>query len=112
VLIASAWALIFGRLHRSLSTSGVHAKMLLPITLYSVVIAAMLYSAVLTLFRPEWDQVAALCAAVGGLLFFVSDTLLAYDRFVQPFPRARLCVRVTYHCGQFLLSAGILLNYL
>lgn len=112
VLIIAAWALIFRRLRQSLRASSAHAKMLVPVGVYSVVIAAMFYSAASTLFRPEWDQAAALRAAAGGLLFFVSDTMLGYDRFVQPFPHARLCVRATYHCGQFLLIAGVVFNHL
>lgn len=53
----------------------------------------------------SWGQ---LCLPVGAALFFVSDNLLAYDRFVKPIRKARFWVIVTYHLGQFGLAAGFL----
>lgn len=48
--------------------------------------------------------------AVGGMLFFLSDTMLAYDRFVKPIPNGRLWVRITYHLGQILIISGAALQ--
>lgn len=42
----------------------------------------------------------SVAAAIGGVLFLASDTLLAWNRFVGPVPGARLGVIVTYHLGQ------------
>ncbi len=47
--------------------------------------------------------------AVGGFLFYVSDAVLGWTRFVRDIPRGRLTVMVTYHLGQALLVLGILL---
>jgi len=112
LVIFSGWLVLFGRLERALRASRRNARMRLPVALYSVVLAVMLFSALLTLFRPDWDFPAAICAALGGLLFFFSDTLLAFDRFVRPLKRARFWVRVTYHLGQLGLAAGALLHIL
>ena len=48
-----------------------------------------------------------LTAIVGALLFFVSDALIALNRFVAPFASARLAVIVTYHLGQLLLVIAL-----
>jgi len=45
---------------------------------------------------------------VGGILFLLSDTVLAYNRFVHPIPKGQLWVRITYHLAQFSLAAGFL----
>lgn len=42
-------------------------------------------------------------AIVGALLFMLSDSMIAWDRFVAPFAGARLAIIVTYHVGQALL---------
>jgi uncharacterized membrane protein YhhN len=67
----------------------------------------MAVSAMLTLARPEWSFRASTFAAVGGLLFFASDSMLALDRFVEPIPKAKAMVHMTYHLGQFALMLGV-----
>jgi uncharacterized membrane protein YhhN len=47
-------------------------------------------------------------AAVGAVLFLVSDTVLALNRFVRPVPRGQLVVHVTYHLAQGLLVLSLL----
>ena len=46
--------------------------------------------------------------AVGATVFAASDSILAVDRFVRPFPWAPVAVMVTYHVGQALIVAGVL----
>jgi len=41
---------------------------------------------------------------LGGLLFLVSDGLLAYNRFARRIKFGQLWVRITYHLGQFGLA--------
>ena len=53
----------------------------------------------------SWIQ---LCLPVGAALFFISDNILAYDRFVRKVRNGRLWVIVTYHLGQFNLAIGFL----
>lgn len=110
--VLAVWLAILARLDGAMRASPAHGRMRVPVALYSGVIALMLFSALLTLFRPDWQLPAAALAAVGGFLFFISDTMLAYDRFVRPFPRARFWVRVSYHAGQLGLAAGALLHVL
>jgi len=75
--------------------------------IYYIVLSLMAFSATTTLARPDWERQAAVCVAIGGLCFFFSDFLLAYDRFIRPVRHGRLAVHITYHLGQFGLIAGV-----
>lgn len=48
--------------------------------------------------------------AAGGILFVVSDGVLARERFAKPLPRSPLLVAVSYHLAQFLVLGGLLLG--
>ena len=71
-----------------------------PVTAYLGVISVMVVTAFGT---------GAAAVAVGGFLFYVSDAVLGWTRFVRDLPRGRLTVMVTYHLGQAFLVMGILL---
>ncbi|XP_036590481.1 lysoplasmalogenase-like [Trichosurus vulpecula] len=43
-------------------------------------------------------------AALGGLLFSISDAVQAWDTFVQPLPSGRMIIMVTYYTAQALLA--------
>ncbi len=49
-----------------------------------------------------------LWVVAGVALFTVSDSLLAYGRFVAPAPGGRVAVHVTYHVAQALLVVSLL----
>ena len=83
-----------------------HKELLQPVQVYAGVISLMLLSALVTLVRPEWDKTAAIFACLGAVSFFLSDTMLAWNRFVSPFSRASLKVMITYHLGQILIALG------
>lgn len=82
-------------------------RLLIPVTIYSLVISLTLLSAWVTLFRPEWTPLRRGLVIAGASLFFASDVMLAWDRFVKPSSSARLRVMVTYHLGQMALAASI-----
>lgn len=44
----------------------------------------------------------------GAMLFFASDTSLAYNRFGTPWRSAQLIILSTYFSGQFLITASVL----
>jgi uncharacterized membrane protein YhhN len=83
----------------------------IPIRAYTLVISLMLYSALMTFVRPEWDPLPAILVGGGALLFFISDTLIAWDRFVQPLTNRDLKVMVSYHLGQIGLIAGSVIHF-
>ena len=109
--IAALGMVMFGIIRAGLQQHEEGGKMLVPVLVYSITISIMLFSALLTLFRADWQICASGLAAGGGALFFFSDYLLAYNRFVQPLPHARLWVRITYHLGQLGLAAGALYHF-
>jgi len=47
-------------------------------------------------------------AIVGALLFFVSDAVLGWTRFVGEFARSRQLVMITYHLGQMGLVLALI----
>lgn len=107
---------IFLRLAKSMSSEVVR-KLRIPILAYTLVISLMLLSALLTLVRPEppspggWNAFHALLVSGGALLFFLSDTSLAWNKFAKHFPFANLIVMITYHLGQIGIILGAFLHY-
>ncbi len=65
--------------------------------LYMVVISVMLATALAS---------GNVLAGVGAALFVLSDSMIAWSRFVRPFRAAELGIMVTYHLGQ----AGLVLS--
>lgn len=109
VVVAVAGALIFGRIRVGLAGTAEGRRMMIPVLVYSAIISLMLISAWLCLLRPGWPFDAALAASVGALLFFISDSVLAYNRFVEKTPHSDLLVMSTYHLGQIAIIAGVVL---
>ena len=83
-------------------------KLRAPVVIYTVVISLMVVSALTMLFRPNVSTGAALLMALGAVLFFVSDAVLAWNRFVAPVRGGKLIVIVAYHLGQMALIAGVI----
>jgi len=105
-----ALAVVLGSvLRRGLARRG-NLGMLAPVTVYLAAVSAMLWSAATAALRPEWPAVAGGLVATGGALFFASDAILAWNRFVQPFDGARLLTHITYHLGQVGLVVGMSLT--
>jgi uncharacterized membrane protein YhhN len=94
--------------------AGIRAKgkpeLAIPVAVYAVVLAAMLWSAATSLLRPAWPRPSGAALAAGGVLFFISDLVLAWGRFVRPVPGGRLLNMVTYHLAQAALAAGVVLS--
>ncbi len=84
----------------------------IPVLVYTLVISLMVYSAIMTWSRSGWPNAAALAVSLGAILFYASDSMLAWDRFVKPLSHARLRVMTTYHLGQVGIILGALLHIL
>ena len=82
-----------------------------PVLLYTLVISVMLISAMLTLLSNRWYPLHAVAVSLGAALFYLSDTVLAWNRFVNPFRYGRLINMSTYHLGQLLIALGAALHY-
>jgi len=109
--VFSAMILYLRVVLRAISGSTAGQKMRIPVILYGIVIGSMLFSASLTLFQPTWSSFAAGLVAFGALSFYVSDCLLAYNRFVRRFANADLWVMVTYLSGQIAIAGGAVFHF-
>lgn len=98
VLVVTALSLPIGALVlRSLRTSS--PRLVFPVAAYMFVISAMVAAALAT---------GDIRAIVGALLFYVSDALIALNRFVLALSWSRLVVMVTYHLAQGVLVTSLL----
>ena len=79
-----------------------------PVIVYSTVITVMLYAAMTTLSNPSWKAGASLLVSVGAFLFYVSDLILAWNKFVSPIKNGRILNIAAYHLGQIGLIAGVI----
>jgi uncharacterized membrane protein YhhN len=109
VLIAVAWW-VYVRLKSGMNLSG-QERMRIPVLIYTVVISLMLYSALMTLFNPEWALLPSIFVSVGALLFLISDIMNAWVRFVALLPNYRLWIMSTYHFAQFCITLGVSLHF-
>ncbi len=86
-------------------------RFLTAVGIYGLTLALMVLSALITFFRSDWSLPAAGLVSVGAVLFYISDTLLGYDRFVKKVKHGQSYVHLTYHIGQFCLVAGAILHF-
>lgn len=83
--------------------------MRLPVRVYGMVISFMLLLALHLLFLA--NRKAGLYIAIGAILFVISDSLLAINKFYQPFEAAGFLIMLTYGLAQLFLIIGAS-NYL
>jgi uncharacterized membrane protein YhhN len=92
--------------------SAVQSKqMRIPISVYGLVISVMLLSAMIKLTDMTWGSNAALLVTVGAFLFYISDIILAWNKFVSPIPHGRILNIGAYHLGQIALIAGVVAQF-
>jgi len=113
-LVALILALAAARLLRRIISS-IHQKglkrMAFPVGLYGAVITLMLLSALLTLSNLDWKPLTSILVASGALLFYMSDSVLAWNKFVSPLRNGRLINMILYHLGQIALVVGVVLQF-
>jgi len=88
---------------------GVPPALQLPVLAYVVCLASMAAQAAVTWLaaRGSADEGLARRAAIGGLLFMTSDTLLAFNKFSVPVPLSALWILATYWIAQGLIAASL-----
>jgi uncharacterized membrane protein YhhN len=72
---------------------------------YVLIISFMAAAAVSTLYSPKITAATAILVTAGSLLFYVSDVILALNRFRLPMKYNRLSL-VPYYVGQFMIAAS------
>jgi uncharacterized membrane protein YhhN len=89
-------AVLFPPIYRAVRKT--QAGLVAPIIAYMLVFVVMVASA---------GGTGSVLALAGALLFFYSDALLAWNRFVKPLGWGRPVNIVTYHTGQALLVLSL-----
>jgi len=112
---APAWplaaSLAYGAVNLTLLWGAIAAPLRTPVVVYVVVLACMGGQAVvraLAMARHGDAQVpAARLAAGGALVFMLSDSVLAWDRFRGPLPWASLWVLSAYYLALWWLARSV-----
>ncbi len=80
--------------------------MRLPVTVYALTISLMLWTAVIG--YTEWESPANAWIMTGAILFVLSDSILAFNKFYQPIWLASFFIMVTYLAAQYAIVVGVL----
>jgi len=79
-------------------------NMKLPVRIYGVVLSFMLMLAMHTMLGK--NKKAALWMTMGAILFVVSDSLLAFNKFFSAFNNAGVVTMLTYGLAQLFITEG------
>ena len=110
VMVSLGGARVIRRIVDALPSTG-QARMRMPIIVYSTVISIMLLSAMMKLMDITWSANAALLVSGGAFLFYISDIILAWNKFVAPIQYGRIYNIAAYHLGQIMLIAGVIVQF-
>ncbi|HSC84295.1 MAG TPA: lysoplasmalogenase [Pseudomonas sp.] len=80
--------------------------LLLPVACYSLAIGCMLWRALARINEPALERRSAWLAALGAVLFVLSDSLIGVNRFVLPFEGAGFAIMLSYWLGQWGIAAS------
>ncbi len=110
VMVSLGGARVIRRIVDALPSRG-QTRMRMPIIVYSTVISIMLLSAMIKLMDITWNANAALLVSGGAFLFYISDIILAWNKFVAPIQHGRIYNIAAYHLGQIMLIAGVIAQF-
>jgi len=80
--------------------------MLLPVFLYMLVILSMAISAYLR--KGSVPKISFNFVLIGAILFLISDSLLAINKFYEPLPNSNISIMFTYAFAQLFIVFGLL----
>lgn len=72
-------------------------KMVIPVLCY---IAAIFSMCMLAALQPGW------MIFLGAMVFMLSDSMIAINKFISPIPAANYWILVTYYIGQYFIADG------
>lgn len=92
-------ALLFAEMQSNLK------ELFVPVIVYTLVIISM---GVWAWMRREYQSLQAyLLTFLGAICFIISDSTIAFNKFISPFQGANLAIMFTYILGQFLIISGM-----
>jgi uncharacterized membrane protein YhhN len=110
VIVGLGGMRVMRRILAPLAASG-QVRMRTPIIIYGTVISLMLLSAMMKMTDFTWNANAATLVGVGAFLFYISDIILAWHKFVTPIQHGRIYNIGAYHLGQIALIAGVIAQF-
>ncbi|MCQ3935763.1 MAG: hypothetical protein DPW18_01825 [Chloroflexi bacterium] len=110
VMIGWGGVRVINRILSALAAKGQN-RLRLPVIVYSAVISLMLLSAMIKLPDLTWGAGASLLVSLGALLFYLSDVVLAWNKFVTPIQHGRIYNIAAYHLGQIAIVTGAALQF-
>jgi len=81
-------------------------EMKIPVIIYALVISLMLWSSIIR--RGHTSQISFRLVFTGSILFILSDSMLALNKFWQPLPVSGFLIMSTYMLAQYLIVLGLL----
>lgn len=79
--------------------------MKIPVLIYAIVLTGMVLAA---LFRFGKTSSSSFALVFGGaILFMISDSLIAINKFLEPLPMAGVWIMITYIVAQYLIITGL-----
>jgi len=110
VILSISAVRVIRRIVSAIRTKG-QTRLVNPVIVYSIVITMMLYAAMTTISNPEWKARASFFVSAGAFLFYISDLILAWNKFVSPIKNGRILNIAAYHLGQIGLIAGVISQF-
>lgn len=80
--------------------------MLIPVLAYILVILTMVITA--SLRKESVSNISYNLVFIGALFFLISDSVLAVNKFYEPFALSGIIIMITYALAQYLIVMGIL----
>lgn len=77
-----------------------------PVLIYMIVILSMSTSAYLR--QKQYNLVSYYLVFIGAILFMISDSVLALDKFYQSFQLSSILIMITYALAQYCIVIGII----
>lgn len=101
---------VAGSMFSILASAGL-GPLMIPVLCYATAIGAMLWRALARVNHPKINRKGAWLAAVGAVLFVLSDSMIGIDRFVAPFAAAPYAIILSYWLGQWAIGASAQQNF-
>jgi len=77
----------------------------IPVMIYAIVLMLMVISAIFRMGRTS--QKSFWTVLLGAILFMISDSLLAVNKFLEPFAYAGFWIMLTYCAAQYFIVRGL-----
>ena len=78
--------------------------MMIPVSIYTIVILTMVTGAINRLQKV--NSVSYWLVLTGAILFLISDSALAINKFGHPFAKSSVVIMSTYLLAQYLIITG------